>query len=248
MTIEAKTTLLGIPVRRRVLEHGSKFRFTSWESLSGDILLFPVGVNLTVVSPNIIEISKDISALNEERSPHAKEGRPDITHHVRKDNEINGTHIPSRIPGVWTELKWSPPSLAEKMAEALWDLADKGKVEVELELFQVIQGRVGAKTIIRLSEEFRKLLLETGVVIPNMSPNISIPSYEIKPKIGEKFLREITGVSPRGLLGEWKSDERTLMTKDQHFKVARAIQANPTNDWDAIPIIAYTFQRDLTAD
>lgn len=247
MTTHAERVALGIhfgPIGSRRVKPGEAFRFSVSE-IHGSTAL-PVGITYDVISSDEINDHRDISAINKELG--RREGTPNILHHRRVRREINQLpKIPSRIPGVWTELKWSPPTLAEKMTDALWDLIDKGKFGVELELFQVIQG-VGAKTVVQLSQEFRKVLIKAGIIIYNTSPNITMNSYEVESKVGEEFLKLLTGVSPKGLLGGWKQDERDITIKDGEFRVVRTVKPNPNNDWDSNPTITYTLQRYLTAD
>lgn len=238
MTIEAKRSFLGIiPLGGRKVFPGETISYEV-QGIHGSTRS-PVGITLEILSKDKINDTRDISAVNEELG--RREGTPDRLHFVRERQEINQSvlRIPSRVPGVRTELKWSPPSLADKMLEALWKLAERGLIDVDLELLMIKQ-KFGERTAASLSSDFKKLLNEMGVAIPVLSMN----GREIAPQIAEEFLKKLTGTSPRGLLGGWKDDEKIFMGKDQHLRLVRTIKLNPANanDWDSGTTITYTLQ------
>lgn len=242
MTIEARKFFGFIPLGKTKVPVGDE-KIYSVTEVQGSTKT-SVGIVLEVLSLDKIDDLRDISAVNRELG-RQKEGTPNLLHFTWEKDKINRgiPPIPSRIRGVRTELRWRESTLAERMAEAFWDLAEAGKIGVQLELLQVTQNYEGLETTVRLSEEFKKLLDESGVMNPRLSVH---DGRQIEAKVAEDFLKDLD-VSPKGLFGGWKTDEMTWMTKDGHFRINRTTLPTPTNSWNP-PVIVYTSKIDITAD
>lgn len=107
MTITAERSFFGvIPLGRRGVSPREVISYAV-QGLHGSATL-PVGITLEILSEDKIKDTRDISAINKELG--RRKGTPDTLHFERERDEINRNipKIPSIIPGVRTELKWSP--------------------------------------------------------------------------------------------------------------------------------------------
>lgn len=233
MTIEARTGFLGVPLIKVSLRPGDQIAFSSYQNHFG--ISFPIDQQVSVIDPDTIELEKNFSALK--KTGVGRDGIPSLTRQKRTKDEISGIIIPNRIPGVRTELRWRESSLGERMVEALWNLAESGKIENGTELLQVTQNYERSEIKIRLSREFKRLLQQNGVNNPPLSGH---DSREIEIKVAKEFLKNLD-ISPKGLLGGWKTDEQTWTTDNGRFGIKRTIQPNEAYDSDA-PVIVYTFR------
>lgn len=242
MTVRAERFLGPLPLGKRKVPAGEAF-FYCVTGIHGSINT-PVGIELKILSGDEVDDTRDISAVNRELGGR-RDGAPNTLRFTREKQEITECipPIPGRLPGLRTEFKWYEPTLDDRMADVFFDLAEGGKFGLELELLRITQTYEGLEATVRLSKEFKERLHQSGADIPRLSVS---DGREIEVKVGVEFLKNL-GISPKGLLGDWRNDEQIWMPEYGSYRIKRTKEENPSNKWDP-PVIVYTLQADLTAD